>query len=260
MMRCTLAQPMKSLHPFPTSSLVRLMACVCIAACCMVGSQALGSNVDPSHGPKLFAFVETPEALPSSSACGDTSEVQVVQVSGLVVTGDSLSPLPYCTVFRARDRRGTMTNGQGFFSLPALVGDTLEFSSVGYVSHAVVIPGGSEVGRVNLVQTMGRDTVNMSDAFIYPWPSKERFRQEFLALGLPNEGLVPGWEVTMDPMDMYDRLTEVGRDGQSTSSEVLQAQAVAAGYAGQAPPVNLLNPVAWAKFLKALQSGELKRQ
>ena len=28
----------------------------------------------------------------------------------------------------------------------------------------------------------------------------------------------------MDPMDVYDRLSEVGRDGQSTSSNVLAAQ------------------------------------
>ena len=185
---------------------------------------------------------------------------QVVQVSGLVVTGDSLSPLPYCTVFRSRDRRGTMTDVRGFFSLPALEGDTLEFSSVGYVTHQAIIPVGSELGRVNLVQPMGRDTVNMADAFVYPWPSKERFKQEFLALGLPNNGLDPAWESNMDPIDMYDRLIEVGRDGQSTSTDVLSAQALQAGYAGQAPPVNLLNPVAWAKFLQALKAGELKRQ
>ncbi len=193
----------------------------------------------------------------------DTSPSQptgVVQVSGLVVTGDSLSPLPYCTVFRARDRRGTMTDVRGFFSLPALEGDTLEFSSVGYVTQQAVIPEGSEMGRINLVQPMGRDTVNMTDAFVYPWPTKERFKKEFLALGLPNAGLDPAWEAGMDPMDMYDRLMEVGRDGQSTSTEVLAAQAVQAGYAGQYPAVNLLNPVAWAKFLQALKSGDLKRQ
>ena len=184
----------------------------------------------------------------------------VVQVSGLVVTGDSLSPLPYCTVFRARDRRGTMTDVRGFFSLPALEGDTLEFSSVGYVTQQAVIPGGSEMGRINLVQPMGRDTVNMTDAFVYPWPTKVRFKNEFLALGLPNAGLDPAWEAGMDPMDMYDRLMEVGRDGQSTSTEVLASQAVQAGYAGQYPAVNLLNPVAWAKFLQALKSGDLKRQ
>jgi len=198
----------------------------------------------------------------SLSAQGQTEpkSPNVVQVSGLVVTGDSLAPLPYCTVFRARDRRGTTTDIRGFFSLPALEGDTLEFSSLGYVSQQAVIPVGSELGRVNLVQPLGRDTVNMADAFVYPWPSKERFKQEFLALGLPNNGLDPAWETNLDPMEVYDRLIEVGRDGQSTSTEVLSAQAIQAGYAGQAPPVNLLNPVAWAKFLQALKAGELKRQ
>ena len=196
----------------------------------------------------------------AASSQTDSLPAQVVQVSGLVVTGDSLSPLPYCTVFRSRDRRGTMTDARGFFSLPALTGDTLEFSSVGYVSQQAVIPEGGELARVNLVQPMGRDTVAMKDAFVYPWPSRERFRQDFLALGLPNQGLDPAWDSPMDPMDVYDRLSDVGRDGQSTSSEVLAAQAQQAGYAGQAPPVNLLNPVAWAQFLQALKSGDLRRQ
>ena len=196
----------------------------------------------------------------AASSQTDSLPAQVVQVSGLVVTGDSLSPLPYCTVFRSRDRRGTMTDARGFFSLPALTGDTLEFSSVGYVSQQAVIPEGGELARVNLVQPMGRDTVAMKDAFVYPWPSRERFRQDFLALGLPNQGLDPAWDSPMDPMDVYDRLSEVGRDGQSTSSEVLAAQAQQAGYAGQAPPVNLLNPVAWVQFLQALKSGDLRRQ
>ena len=196
----------------------------------------------------------------AASSQTDSLPAQVVQVSGLVVTGDSLSPLPYCTVFRSRDRRGTMTDARGFFSLPALTGDTLEFSSVGYVSQQAVIPEGGELARVNLVQPMGRDTVTMNDAFVYPWPSRERFRQDFLALGLPNQGLDPAWDSPMDPMDVYDRLSEVGRDGQSTSSSALAAQAQQAGYAGQAPPVNLLNPVAWAQFLQALKSGDLRRQ
>ena len=196
----------------------------------------------------------------AASSQTDSLSAQVVQVSGLVVTGDSLSPLTYCTVFRSRDRRGTMTDARGFFSLPALTGDTLEFSSVGYMSQQAVIPEGGELARVNLVQPMGRDTVTMNDAFVYPWPSRERFRQDFLALGLPNQGLDPAWDSPMDPMDVYDRLSEVGRDGQSTSSNVLAAQAQQAGYAGQAPPVNLLNPVAWAQFLQALKSGDLRRQ
>ena len=122
----------------------------------------------------LFGAGLTAQAWTSDRLLTDSTETTVVQVSGLVVTGDSLSPLPYCTVYRARDRRGTMTDVRGFFSLPALEGDTLEFSSVGYVTHRAIIPEGSEMGRVNLVQPMGRDTVNM--AVVANGPSRSRVR------------------------------------------------------------------------------------
>ena len=213
-----------------------------------------------SHKFWLLASAMLLSTLALAAPFSDSDSTAVVQVSGLVVTGDSLSPLPYCTIFRARDRRGTMTDLRGFFSLPALEGDTLSFSSLGYIEQQVVIPEGGDLHRVNLVQAMSRDTVNMSDAFVYPWPTKERFKQEFLALGLPNKGLDPGWEAPVDPVEVYDRLMEVGLDGQATSSAALAQQAQVAAYAGQAPPVNLLNPVAWAKFIQAIKSGDLKRQ
>lgn len=213
-----------------------------------------------SHKFWLLASALLLSTLSFAAPTSDSDSTAVVQVSGLVVTGDSLSPLPYCTIFRARDRRGTMTDLRGFFSLPALEGDTLSFSSLGYIEQQVVIPEGGDLHRVNLVQAMSRDTVNMSDAFVYPWPTKERFKQEFLALGLPNKGLDPGWEAPVDPVEVYDRLMEVGLDGQATSSAALAQQAQVAAYAGQAPPVNLLNPVAWAKFIQAIKSGDLKRQ
>ena len=152
-----------------------------------------------SHKFWLLASAMLLSTLALAAPFSDSDSTAVVQVSGLVVTGDSLSPLPYCTIFRARDRRGTMTDLRGFFSLPALEGDTLSFSSLGYIEQQVVIPEGGDLHRVNLVQAMSRDTVNMSDAFVYPWPTKERFKQEFLALGLPNKGLDPGWEARWTP-------------------------------------------------------------
>ena len=79
----------------------------------------------------------------ASNMANDSTET-VVQVSGVLVTGDSLSPLPFATVFRSRDKRGTMTDQSGFFSLPALEGDTISFSSTGYISRTVVIPSGGE--------------------------------------------------------------------------------------------------------------------
>ena len=106
----------------------------------------------------------------------DSTDEVVIQVSGLVVTGDSLTPLPYATVYRSRDSRGTMTDENGFFSIPTLKGDTLQFSSTGYVTRHAVIDESGKKHRISIVQAMSRDTVMINDAFIYPWPSRETFK------------------------------------------------------------------------------------
>ena len=192
----------------------------------------------------------------SNLAIAQEEEV-VIQVSGLVVTGDSLTPLPYATVYRARDSRGTMTDGNGFFSLPALKGDTIQFSSTGYITRHAVIDDGGDRNRVSLVQAMSRDTVMIADAFIYPWPSRERFRQEFIALGLENNEMTLGNQA-VDPFDLYDRLIDVGMDGQAASTEALRQMSLEMHYGG-VPPTNILNPIAWARFIQAIKNGDLKR-
>ena len=67
----------------------------------------------------LYSFTNNNLHLESKSTiCAkDSIEEDVVQVSGLVVTGDSLTPLPYATVYRARDQRGAMTEGLCIFGL-----------------------------------------------------------------------------------------------------------------------------------------------
>ena len=157
----------------------------------------------------------------STSAQTDSTQLitGVVQVSGLVVTGDSLMPIPYSTVYRARDARGTMTDPQGFFSIPVLEGDTLRFSSTGFITREVVITAGGELNRISLVQPMSRDTVMINNAYIYPWPSRDAFRKEFMALGLDEDAYTIGQQA-INPFDIYDRLIDVGLDGQALASQV----------------------------------------
>ncbi len=188
-----------------------------------------------------------------------TPPEEVVQVSGLVVTSDSLMPLPFATVFRTRDSRGTMTDARGFFSLPALEGDTIRFSSTGYIPREAIIPNGGEKSRISLVQPMGRDTIMVNEAFVYPWPSRETFKREFMALGL-DESAYDIAQQALDPFDIYDRLIDVGLDGQAASSADLRQMSLEYGTAGSLPTTNLLNPVAWAQFLQALKNGDLRKK
>ena len=202
----------------------------------------------------LFLAITT-----TASAQSDSTLIQtgVVQVSGLVVTGDSLMPLPFTTVYRVRDSRGTMTDPQGFFSIPILEGDTLRFSSTGYITREVVVPSGGERNRISLVQPMSRDTIMINNAYIYPWPSRDAFKKEFMALGLDEDTYSVGQQA-LDPFDIYDRLIDVGLDGQANASEELRQMSFDYSHAGMAPTTNLLNPVAWAQFINALKRGDLR--
>lgn len=182
----------------------------------------------------------------------------VVQVSGMVVTGDSLTPLPFATVYRARDQRGTMTDVRGFFSLPALEGDTIEVSSVGYIGSAFVIPADTEEGRHRVVQSLRRDTVVLEEAFIYPWPTRERFRSDFLSLDVALDAYSLGNQ-RLNDLDAFDRLVYIGDDAQGAVSAQMQQQAIQAGQLGGVQTISLLNPVAWAQFFQALRNGDLKR-
>lgn len=211
---------------------------------------------------KWFVSTILAVALAAPVLSQDTASVaapaEVVQISGMVVTGDSLAPLAYATVFRSRDLRGTMTDINGFFSIPALAGDTITVSSVGYLTQAFAVPMDLELPRMNVVQPLGRDTVSLEEAFIYPWPTRERFREEFLQLQLSADAYTIGQE-RLDPAALYDRLMEVGRDGGEVYSYTVQQQAQQNYYAGQLPPINVFNPVAWAKFIDAVRNGSLKR-
>ena len=182
----------------------------------------------------------------------------VVQVTGVVVTGDSLMPIPYATVYRTRDQRGTIADERGFFSLPTLGGDTLRFTSVGFEPQWFVVPREHLDGRVNLVLPMARSTVNLDAAVIYPWPARDKFRSEFLSLDLAPDAFSLG-EDRLAVLRSQDQLLDVGVDSYATYTRAMRQAAIQNGYLGQLPPISILNPAAWVQFIDALRNGKFKQ-
>ena len=80
-----------------------------------------------------------------------------------------------------------------------------------------------------------------------------------MALGL-DESAYDIAQQALDPFDIYDRLIDVGLDGQAASSADLRQMSLEYGTAGSLPTTNLLNPVAWAQFLQALKNGDLRKK
>jgi len=182
---------------------------------------------------------------------------ELIQFSGIIVTPDSLKPIPYVNIIIKNSFRGTTSDFFGYFSFVAEEGDTLVFSSIGFKSGRFIVPDSLSTNRYSLIQVMIMDTVLLPETFIYPWPTKEQFRQAFLNLKIPDDDLERA-KKNLALLEMHERFKVQGMDASMNFTNYMQEQTSKLYYAGQYPPSNLLNPIAWAKFIRAWQNGELK--
>jgi len=183
-------------------------------------------------------------------------EKDLIQFSGIIVTSDSLKPVPYVNILIKNSFRGTTSDFFGYFSFVAEEGDTLMFSSIGFKPSRFIVPDSLSTNRYSLIQIMLIDTILLPATFIYPWPTKEQFRQAFLNLEIPDDDMERA-KKNLALLEMHERFKVQGMDASMNYKNYMQEQTSKLYYAGQYPPNNLLNPIAWAKFIKAWQNGEL---
>ncbi len=184
---------------------------------------------------------------------------KLIQFSGVVVEGDSLRPVPYASIIVNHTSRGTISDYYGYFSFVAKLGDTIVFSAIGLNSASFIIPDTLSTNKYSLIQVLRMDTVSLKVAEIYPWPTKEQFKSAFLALQLPEDDLARA-ERNMERSDVHQRMVGMAADASLNFKYAMQSQQSKLYYAGQLPPNNLLNPIAWAKFIQAWKNGDFKKK
>ncbi|MCB0396759.1 MAG: carboxypeptidase-like regulatory domain-containing protein [Flavobacteriales bacterium] len=181
------------------------------------------------------------------------------QISGVVIKGDSLSPIPFVNIVIKNTHRGTTADYFGYFSLVAKEQDTIVFSSVGYRRAMFIVPDTLSDDRYVLMQSLSPDTVQLQETVIYPWPTKEEFRNAFLNLKVPDDDMARA-ERNLNREAMAARYEVTPMDGSMNHTLYMQQEASKLYYAGQLPPNNLLNPLAWMKFIDAWKRGDFKRK
>lgn len=187
------------------------------------------------------------------------NDKDLVQFTGIVVSGDSLVGVPYVIVRVKGTSHGTFTDYFGFFSFVAHQNDTIEFSCLGYRKARYVIPDTLKDNRYSLIQVLNVDTVNLPQANVFPWPSKEEFKQAFINLQLPDDDYTRA-KKSLDKNNLDAIAVNLPADGGLTFKYAMNEQTSKLYYAGQLPQNTLLNPIAWAKFIQAWKSGAFKRQ
>lgn len=182
----------------------------------------------------------------------DTSKPKVVQFSGMVIDADSLYPIPFVAIVVKGTARGVYSTGSGYYSIVLEERDTLEFYSLGYKTGVYIVPDTFTTSQVNHVQTLQMDTVLLTEMVVYPWPSREQFKNAFLAVEIPDDDMERA-RMNLAQQRMIAATQSITADGQGAYSSAMQQRTNKNYSAGQYQPNNLLNPIAWAKFIQSMR-------
>jgi hypothetical protein len=208
----------------------------------------------------LYFFIAAACLLPTvSKAQFETFKDSVVQLYGVVMTADSLKGIPAVSVTIKGTTRGTFTSEQGVFSIVALKGDVIEFSSVGYKPKLVTVPKNIEGSQYSILQLMVNDTIYLAATIIKSRPSREQFERDFLNTVVPDDQL----EIARKNNDENKRrmlMATLPTDGREAAGRYLSQQAAKSYYTGQIPPMNIFNPFAWNEFIQAWKRGDFKKK
>jgi hypothetical protein len=189
----------------------------------------------------------------------DVKKDMLIQFSGVVITSDSLDPVPYANIIISGTRSGTISDINGFFSFVASEGDIIEFSALGYKTAYFNIPDSLTLKRYTCIQVMTSDTIFLSETVIFPWPTIEQFKKAFISVQVPNDDQQRA-EKNLDLAEMKERMQNMPNDGSMNYRNFIDQQIYKNYYNGQYMPINLLNPFAWAQFIKAWKEGKFKKK
>jgi hypothetical protein len=184
-----------------------------------------------------------------------------VQFSGLVLDGSTnrLYPVPYANIYIPGTTRGTFSDLKGFFSLVVEKGEQVTFSAIGYKAITITIPDTLSQDRYSLVQLMSSDTINLPETVVFPWPSREHFKSEFLAMDVTQEMQERALaNVAQEVLEKGRSL--VRTDGNEHGDLYLRQQSRQYYHYGQMRPMQIFSPTAWNEFFNAWKRGDFKKK
>lgn len=187
----------------------------------------------------------------------DKLKDSVVEIYGVVMTADSLKAIPAVSVVVKGRNQGTYTSDQGVFSLVVLRGDVVEFSSVGYKTIDYQISTTDSGNQISLIQLMVVDAKYLPATIIKPRPTREQFDRDFVNNPVPDDDI----EIARQNNSAAKRAIlarGLPANAAEAASTYLRTGAQKYYYQGQAPPQNILNPLAWAEFIQAWKRGDFR--
>ncbi len=184
---------------------------------------------------------------------------KLVQVTGMVLAEDSISPVIHANIYTPDKSNGTTTNLNGYFTMVAAVGDTVEFSAIGYVTAALIVPKDLPSDSYSLIHYMHTDTLLLPEAVIYPWPTKIEFKTAFLELELPDDDIKRA-QRNLEAQKIREMQQILAYDGNENFDNYMRDYSRSLYSKGQIPYQPIFNVFSWVEFFKALKEGKFKNK
>jgi hypothetical protein len=188
---------------------------------------------------------------------GRTKE-RFFHISGLTLS-DSTKSIPYVHIILKNKNLATASDIRGYYNFPVEARDTLVFSALGYKMKTLVVGENYSKESPILNVILEQDTIQLKELVITPWQGNyERFRKAVLAYEPPETDLDRAYK-NLAIMDMYTLLYNSPATPTTAFRNTMQGYNDKLYWAGQLPPINITNPLAWAQFFKALKNGDFRR-
>lgn len=194
----------------------------------------------------FFSFI-------SYSQVVENEKEKVIQFTGVVLDQDS-SAIPGVHIYTPVFGRGTSTNQYGFFSMPALEGDSLVISVVGFKKATYVVPK-IKTSTLKVVFQLEQDTELMDEVQVYNMPpTAEAFKKAVLAVQLPQN--YSNIDKNLDPATLQKMYKTLPADGSMNHRWFVQQQAYYNQTKNSVRINPLLNPMSWVEIFRAIKRGD----
>ncbi len=181
-------------------------------------------------------------------------ELKPLAITGVILDMENRAPIPSVNIQIKGTVFGTSSDINGHFTLIIQRTDTLVFTSVGYEKSYFTLDAKLQKSQYTLVQLMIRNTLQLDEVDIFPWPDWKDFEKAFLQNTDQKRTIDWNLEVTKT-------LESVSEKEYETNKFMYDQMRYQRLYDlnGIVPPNNFLNPVNWTNFIYELQKSQSKK-
>jgi hypothetical protein len=206
----------------------------------------------------LMAFVWALFQEVSAQQIASDNPKEVVQFSGIVKDEVSNAPIPFSIVYVDRERRGTVSTIEGFFSFAVAKGDIIVVKSLGYKPVKLQVPYDARGNTYYKDIVLPREVYTLDTFTVYALPKPHELRQAMINLDVP-ETMVELAKKTIEKSRLEDMTLVTRYDPTENFNQYVKSQVQTYYSYGQPAPIRLFDAFSWAEFFKSIKKGDFKR-